>query len=87
MDSLIRTLSFNVTEEETQDEMIQRMGAVFNLGAVRPSVLVNIEEKGFQQIKPDMEEESDSAHLTPGSMYQVSMHRRNSQDWAEDDGL
>jgi hypothetical protein len=85
MDSHIKTLSFTVTEEQTQDEMIQRMGAVFNLGAIRPSVMIT-EEKGFQQIKPDLEDESDS-HLTPGSMYQVSMHRRNSMDWMEDDGL
>ena len=86
MDSPIKIISITVTDEESQDVMIQRMGARFNLGAVRPDTLIITEEKGFVQIKPDLDEDSNS-HYTPGSMYQVSMHRRDSNAMDEDDGF
>ena len=86
MDSKIKTFSINVTDEESQDEMIQRMGAKFNIGAVRPNMLVISEEQGFQQVKLNLDEDS-SSHYTPGSMYQVSMHRRDSNANDNDDGF
>jgi|LauGreDrversion4_2_1035121.scaffolds.fasta_scaffold1546301_2 hypothetical protein len=89
MDSRIKTLSIDVTEEETQEEMIQRTGAKFNLGAVRPENIIMTQVQGYSGIhlsQVDLEEE-DSSHYTPGSVYQVSLHRTESRTHENDDGF
>ncbi len=87
MDSRVKTLSIEVTEEESQEETIQRMGVKFNLGAVRPDTLILTQGQGFQRIQVDLEEEEESSHYTPGSLYQVSLHRTESRQNDNDDGF
>lgn len=87
MDSKIKTIVFNVTEEEAQDEMIQRIGAIFNTGAVRPEALIKGGEEGFKRVEVNINEDESSSHYTPGSMYQVSAYRRESSFMDYDEGL
>lgn len=86
---MIKSVSIEVTEEETQEEMIQRTGVKFNQGAIRPENLFISQGQEYKRInfsKKDLEED-DSSHYTPGSVYQVSLHRTESRQNENDDGF
>ncbi len=88
LDSQIKTISVIVSDEESQEELIQRKGAIFGMGAMRPETKIISDEVGFQQIRADLLDDESSSHYTPGSMYQVSLHRRDSNAGVDnDDGL
>ena len=86
MDSKIRTVSYQVTDEECRD-IILKQNVAFARGAMRPDIMLNQAEPGISFLKVSLEDDEASLHQTPGSVYPMSIHKRESNYMDNDDGL
>lgn len=87
MDSKIRTVSYQVTDEESRN-IILKQNVAFARGAMRPDIMLNQAEPGISFVQVNLGEDDDaSLHQTPGSVYPMSIHKRESTYMDNDDGL
>jgi hypothetical protein len=86
MDSKIRTVIYKVTDEESRN-IILKQNVVFARGAMRPDIMVNQSEPGISFLQVNLDDDEASHHQTPGSVYPMSIHRRESNYMDQDDGL
>jgi hypothetical protein len=86
MDSQIKTISFEISEEVEEDLMISKFGARFETRAQRPMTMINVSEEGFRGMDVNLDESDSQSYYTPGSsMYQISLHRQETKAHIEED--
>jgi hypothetical protein len=88
MDSEIKVQRFTVTDEHEEDLITNKQKGAPGV-VERPDIETKANLGHVEGYRPETItfEDDMSSHYTPGSMYQISMHKRESQYMDGDDGL
>lgn len=77
-DSIIKTVNYTVTQEEINLDVLTKRQMAYENVAKRPDMIIKADDEGYRPVQINVDDDG-SSHCTPsGSVYQTSLHKRES---------